>query len=264
MHPVPTSEHPHPGQLSGHGNACSSWCRGKARFQGRAVLWHRDPALAQCPLVELLAWRCNGGAAGGGQQAVGCAAVKGFLFAFSCCYKSSKAAQAPRPLGWEGSSSLQPAPHCPVLARDELPARAPCACLAPSPLQEPGRDMGGLDAHPRLPALLQGFVHPSPDSRRGSAAPKTRGSAAASASLGISVPLAFGVVWFKSSRTQHFSALPALCKALQRQLLLREIDVLVRFTHRRECAVQNSCWGLRRWGLREGSGSPGGERPCTG
>lgn len=68
------------------------------------------------------------------------------------------------------------------------------------------------------------------------------------------MPLTFGLVWFKPSRTQHFSARPALCRALRRRLLLREIDVLVRFTRRQECAVRNSCWGAAA------VGAPGGER----
>jgi len=107
----------------------SPWGRG-GQGQERRVLAQGctpcgTPARAQSPLVEAAAVPL---AAGGRQR--GRAAVKGFLFAISCCYKSNQA----RPT---------PARRCPVAGGRPAPSRPQHGPAVPSPHQAspwPGSD----------------------------------------------------------------------------------------------------------------------------
>lgn len=215
---------------------------------------------------------------------MGRAAVKGFLFAFSCCYKSSEAARAPSPAAGRGAAPCrpQPVPPPPGLCRDaqhgtrRAASAGPLILLlsarpAPSPLQAPGRGLGSLcpsqavapmgsqlssrilsaandplPRSPRSPLGLQGFVHPS-----AGLCCTPAPSPAPSWPCQLRFAEDFHVLpvrmrfRFESSRTQHFSRVSGTPRALRRRLLPREIDVPVRSACRQECTAQNSCRGPR-------------------
>lgn len=200
---------------------------------------------------------------------MGCAAVKGFLFAFSCCYKSSKAAQAPRPHGWEGSGSLQPAPHCSVLAQGELPARLPLPrSHVPTWLHPRCRNQAGIRG---VSVPISGSQH----SRRASyIPPQTAAGDLLLPPAGTRLPplprraspCPSLLVWFGSNRAEpnifpRFRHFAELCggDCCSVKLMFSSAS---RAGRNAPCGT--AAGGLRPWGLREGSGTAGGERPCTG